>query len=63
MPNLPIEPESAEWMYLAVAEDLDHLSMVEDQEPTAGPSPSDLPEVAADDELGRVGEELELDEG
>lgn len=63
MPNLPIDPESAEWMYVPVAEDLDRLSMVEDLEPSAGPSLSDLPWVAADDEVGRVAEELEQDEG
>lgn len=68
MPNLPIDPERAEWTYLALTEDYEYLSMIEDLEPSAGPSPWDAPRAAADDEIDRVAEDLDddrrgLDEG
>ena len=60
MPNPPIlEAEMIDWTYEDVAEELEHLAMVEDLEPPAGPSLSDLPALLGDDEIARVAADLE----
>ncbi len=60
MPNPPIlAAENVDWTYEDVAEELEHLAMLEDLEPPAGPSLSDLPSLVFDDEIARVAEDLQ----
>jgi hypothetical protein len=51
--------ETIDWTYEDVAEELEHLAMLEDLEPPAGPALSDLPGILLDDEIARVAAELE----
>ncbi len=60
MPNPPIlAADTVDWTYEDVAEELEHLAMLEDLEPPAGPSLSDLPSTLLDDEIARAAEDLE----
>ena len=60
MPTPPIlEVQTIDWTYEDVAEELEHLAMLEDLEPPAGPSLSDLPALLADTEIARVAADLE----
>jgi hypothetical protein len=55
MPNPPIlSVETVDWTYDDVAEELEHLAMIEDLEPSSGPSLADLPSLLLDDDLLRV---------
>ncbi len=60
MPTPPIlQVETIDWTYEDVAEELEHLAMIEDLEPPAGPSLADLPALFVDDEIARVAADLE----
>ncbi len=60
MPNPPIlAADTVDWTYEDVAEELEHLAMLEDLEPPAGPSLSDIPSMLFDDEIARAAEDLE----
>ena len=60
MPTPPIlAVEMIDWTYEDVAEELEHLAMLEDLEPPAGPSLPDLTSLLIDDELARVAADLE----
>ena len=60
MPTPPIlEVETIDWTYEDVAEELEHLAMLENLEPPAGPALSDLPGILLDDEIARVAADLE----
>jgi len=60
MPTPPIlEVSTIDWTYEDVAEELEHLAIIEDLEPPAGPSLSDLPSILGDDEIARVAADLE----
>ena len=61
MPNPPIlSVENVDWTFEDVAEELEHLAMIEDLESPSGPSLSDLPSLLFfDDDLLRVADELE----
>jgi hypothetical protein len=60
MPTPPIlAVEMIDWTYEDVAEELEHLAMLEDLEPPAGPSLSDLPSLFLDDEIARAAADLE----
>jgi hypothetical protein len=50
--------ETVDWTYEDVAEELEHLAMIEDLEPSSGPSLSDLPSLLFDDDLLRFADEL-----
>jgi hypothetical protein len=59
MPSSPIlSVETVDWTYEDVAEELEHLAMIEDLEPPSGPSLSDLPSLLFDDDLLRFADEL-----
>ena len=59
MPSSPmLSVETVDWTYEDVAEELEHLAMIEDLEPSSGPSLSDLPSLLFDDDLLRVADEL-----
>ena len=59
MPTPPIlEVQMIDWTYEDVAEELEHLAMIEDLEPPSGPSLSDLSSLLLDDDLLRVADEL-----
>jgi hypothetical protein len=60
MPTPPIlEVETFDWTYEGVAEELEHLAMLENLEPPAGPMLSELPGILLDDEITRVAADLE----
>ncbi len=61
MPNPPIvAAENMDWTYEDFAEELEHLALVEDLEPPAGPTLADLPSWVFDDEFRRIAGELEI---
>jgi hypothetical protein len=51
--------DTIDWTYEDVAEELEHLAMLEELEPPAGPSLTELPAILLDDEIARVAAELE----
>lgn len=62
MPNPPIlAADTVDWTYEDLAEELEHLAMLEDLDAPSGPSLSEIPTLlaAADDELARVAEDLD----
>lgn len=60
MVNRPIlDAETLDWTYEDVATELEQLAMLEDLEPPSGPSLSDLPSLAFDDEISRASADLD----
>ncbi len=60
LPNSPIlEAETVEWTYDDVAEELEHLALIEELESPAEEEPTDLASTLVDDEIARAAEELE----
>jgi hypothetical protein len=60
MPTPPIlEVQMIDWTYEDVAEELEHLAMMEDLEPPTGPALSELPGMLLDADIARVAEDLE----
>ncbi len=60
MPNSPIlEAETVDWTFEDVTEELEHLAVIEDLEPSNEPMPEpDQEWMAVDDEIERAAEEL-----
>ena len=59
MPNSPIlEVETVDWTYEDVAEELEHLALLEDLEMPTEEAPTDLASLLLDDEIARAAEEL-----
>ena len=50
---------STDWTYEDVAEELEHLAMLEDLEPSAGLALAELPGMLLDPELARLAADLE----
>ena len=59
LPNSPIlEAETVDWTYEDVAEELEHLALIEELESPAEEEPTDLASELVDDEIARAAEEL-----
>ncbi len=59
LPNSPIlEVETVDWTYDDVAEELEHLALIEELESPAVEPPPELASLIVDDEITRAAEEL-----
>lgn len=54
-----LQADPLDWTYDDLAAELEHLALLEDLEPPAGPSLADLSAMLVDEDLRRVTEDLE----